>query len=233
MADGTELYADTVLSNATPYHTFLELLPGRLWLSLAVPRCYGLLIDASVRAGLARDSGFEQEASPLPRDFAHHIRFMDYSCGAVSQQPALPMPVPIHPLASSPLPRVLTLLTHTVQDQLRRGPPAEFHLHPQRRQRPARTSAPRNHPLRDAPRVSTADGISRSASCSRSTLRPCSACREIENAQREAAMGIPAARPVVEMTIPSALDSTIAPKGKHVVQVCALHCLHLLLASFR
>lgn len=42
---------------------------------------------------------------------------------------------------------------------------------------------------------------------------------EIENAQREAAMGIPATRPVIEMTIPSALDKTISPAGKHVVQV--------------
>lgn len=33
-------------------------------------------------AGLARDSGYAEE-SPLPRDFQHHIRFTDYSCGAV------------------------------------------------------------------------------------------------------------------------------------------------------
>jgi phytoene dehydrogenase-like protein len=42
---------------------------------------------------------------------------------------------------------------------------------------------------------------------------------EIENAQREAAMGIPATRPVLEMTIPSSLDKTISPPGKHVVQL--------------
>lgn len=42
---------------------------------------------------------------------------------------------------------------------------------------------------------------------------------EIENAYREAAMGIPATRPVLEMTIPSSLDKTIAPPGKHVVQL--------------
>jgi phytoene dehydrogenase-like protein len=41
---------------------------------------------------------------------------------------------------------------------------------------------------------------------------------EIENAQREAAMGIPATRPVVEMTIPSSIDTTLAPPGQHVVQ---------------
>ena len=32
-------------------------------------------------------------------------------------------------------------------------------------------------------------------------------------------MGMPAQRPVVEMTIPSALDKTISPPGKHVVQL--------------
>ena len=42
---------------------------------------------------------------------------------------------------------------------------------------------------------------------------------EIENAQREASMGIPATRPVIEMTIPSSLDKTISPEGKHVVQL--------------
>ncbi len=42
---------------------------------------------------------------------------------------------------------------------------------------------------------------------------------EIEDAFREAAQGIPATKPVVEMTIPSALDTTIAPPGQHVVQL--------------
>lgn len=42
---------------------------------------------------------------------------------------------------------------------------------------------------------------------------------EIDNAYREAVLGIPATRPVIEMTIPSALDSTISPPGQHVVQL--------------
>jgi hypothetical protein len=42
---------------------------------------------------------------------------------------------------------------------------------------------------------------------------------EIENAYRESSMGMPASRPVIELTIPSALDTTIAPPGKHVVQL--------------
>jgi phytoene dehydrogenase-like protein len=36
---------------------------------------------------------------------------------------------------------------------------------------------------------------------------------------RQAAVGIPATRPIVEMTIPSALDDTLAPPGQHVVQL--------------
>eukprot|EP01031_Cornospumella_fuschlensis_P019481 gene19481-23875_t len=35
----------------------------------------------------------------------------------------------------------------------------------------------------------------------------------------QASMGVPATRPLVEMTIPSAIDTTLAPKGKHVVQL--------------
>eukprot|EP01059_Diplonema_ambulator_P014533 TRINITY_DN25446_c0_g1_i1.p1 TRINITY_DN25446_c0_g1~~TRINITY_DN25446_c0_g1_i1.p1 ORF type:complete len:305 (+),score=82.91 TRINITY_DN25446_c0_g1_i1:133-915(+) len=42
---------------------------------------------------------------------------------------------------------------------------------------------------------------------------------EIENAYRDASAGIPATRPVVEMTIPSALDSTLCKPGTHVVQL--------------
>lgn len=42
---------------------------------------------------------------------------------------------------------------------------------------------------------------------------------EIDNAFREASMGMPATRPVLEMTIPTSVDTTIAPPGKHVVQL--------------
>lgn len=138
MADGTKLEAEVVISNATPYHTFLELLPG-----------------------LARDSGFP-EASPLPSDFTHHIRFADYSCGAVKINCAVDRLPNFACFPSDPS-----------------GKPGPQHM---------------------------------------GTIHFETRMEEIENAQREAAMGIPATRPVVEMTIPSALDSTIAPPGKHVVQ---------------
>eukprot|EP00039_Didymoeca_costata_P012068 m.172571 g.172571 ORF g.172571 m.172571 type:complete len:594 (+) comp15374_c1_seq3:198-1979(+) len=43
--------------------------------------------------------------------------------------------------------------------------------------------------------------------------------QQLENAYNEANAGIPASRPIVEMTIPSSLDTTIAPPGRHVVQL--------------
>lgn len=42
---------------------------------------------------------------------------------------------------------------------------------------------------------------------------------QLEEGYRDAALGIPAKRPIVEMTIPSSLDSTISPPGKHVAQL--------------
>jgi phytoene dehydrogenase-like protein len=50
MDDGSEVFADSILSGATPYHTFMELLPG-----------------------LTREEGVE-ELNPVPADFARHIR---------------------------------------------------------------------------------------------------------------------------------------------------------------
>jgi phytoene dehydrogenase-like protein len=42
---------------------------------------------------------------------------------------------------------------------------------------------------------------------------------EMDHAYREASMGIPATRPTIEMTIPSSIDDSLAPPGKHVVQL--------------
>lgn len=44
--------------------------------------------------------------------------------------------------------------------------------------------------------------------------------KEIEDAYIEAkSTGMPSKRPVIEMTIPSSVDNTVAPEGKHVVQL--------------
>lgn len=39
---------------------------------------------------------------------------------------------------------------------------------------------------------------------------------QIEAAYRDSLRGVPSTRPVIEMTLPTALDSTLAPEGKHV-----------------
>ncbi|KAL5557288.1 hypothetical protein UlMin_039524, partial [Ulmus minor] len=42
---------------------------------------------------------------------------------------------------------------------------------------------------------------------------------EIHSACQEAVNGLPSRRPIIEMTIPSALDNTISPPGKHVINL--------------
>ena len=46
---------------------------------------------------------------------------------------------------------------------------------------------------------------------------------DLHRAYVDASLGRPAARPVVEMTMPSALDPTLAPPGRHVVQAPRPH----------
>lgn len=53
----------------------------------------------------------------------------------------------------------------------------------------------------------------------RGTVHFVSRLEEIEAAYREASAGVPATRPVIEMTIPSSLDDSLAPAGKHVAQL--------------
>eukprot|EP01062_Namystynia_karyoxenos_P005841 TRINITY_DN1200_c0_g2_i1.p1 TRINITY_DN1200_c0_g2~~TRINITY_DN1200_c0_g2_i1.p1 ORF type:complete len:800 (+),score=247.85 TRINITY_DN1200_c0_g2_i1:92-2491(+) len=138
MEDGTAIEAPIVLSNATPYHTFLELLPG--------------LATA--------------EESPLGRDFVNHMRFMEYGGG----------------------PLKINCAVDKVPDFLCRpsdGQPAPHH---------------------------------------RGTIHFENSLAEFDMAAREAALGMPAARPVIEMTVPSAVDPTLAPPGKHVVLLYCLYC---------
>jgi phytoene dehydrogenase-like protein len=44
-------------------------------------------------------------------------------------------------------------------------------------------------------------------------------CEQIESGYRDAIGGLPSRRPVIEMTIPSSLDPTLAPAGKHVASL--------------
>lgn len=141
MADGSEIYSDIVISGTTPYHTFLELLPG-----------------------LSQDSGYTSATpSPIPQEFTHHIRFADYSCGAFKINCA-----------------VKSLPNFTCYPSPLDGTPGPMH---------------------------------------RGTIHFECLMEELEHAYREASMGMPASRPVIEMTIPSSIDKTLAPPGQHVVQL--------------
>jgi phytoene dehydrogenase-like protein len=153
MVDGTELRAPTVLAGCTPYHAFLELMPG-----------------LSAASGYAAAEA-EEGASPLPADFQHHVRFTDYSCGAFKINCAV--------------------------DAL-----PNFACWPN-----------------DPGMGSAEPGAARSGPQHRGTVHFESRMSEIEDAYREASLGMPASRPVIEMTIPSAVDATLAPLGKHVVQL--------------
>lgn len=134
MEDGSIISAKVVISNATPYHTFLELLPGFS----------------------------SEDTSPIPREFSERIQFADYKCGAFKINCAI--------------------------DEL-----------------PDFICNPNEGKLVSPHHIATTHFESR--------------MEEIENAFREASMGIPASRPVIELTIPSSLDDSIAPPGKHVAQL--------------
>lgn len=53
----------------------------------------------------------------------------------------------------------------------------------------------------------------------RATIHFENSVSEMETAYQEAVRGKLPKKPIIEMTIPSSLDSTIAPEGKHVVQL--------------
>mmetsp|Transcript_52026 Transcript_52026/g.130641 ORF Transcript_52026/g.130641 Transcript_52026/m.130641 type:complete len:499 (-) Transcript_52026:47-1543(-) len=157
LADGTQLYADCVLSGASPYHTFMELLPG---LANSGAAAHG----SSGTSGFSGSSASSASAStPLPADFARQVRSADHQCGAFKIN-----------LAVDRLP--------------------DFECLP-----------------------NTADGLP--GPQHRGTVHFENTMEQIEHAYREASMGVPASRPVVEMTVPSAVDPTLAPPGKHVVQL--------------
>ncbi|XP_050226400.1 uncharacterized protein LOC126676276 [Mercurialis annua] len=129
LADGTQVHSSIVLSNATPYKTFMELVPRNV----------------------------------LPDDFVRGIKCSDYSSGstkinvAVDKLPQFPC-LKMHNEEAGP--------HHTSQIQI--GPES---------------------------------------------------MEEIGSACQDAWNGIPSRRPAMKMTIPSSLDNTISPPGKHVINL--------------
>lgn len=129
LADGEQLCSSIVLSNATPYKTFMELVPQKF----------------------------------LPDDFVRAIKNSNYSSG--------------------------TTKINVAVDKL-----------------PQFQSCKLSHPEVGPQHTATIHIGSESM-------------EEIGSACQDAWNGLPSRRPVMEMTIPSSLDKTISPPGKHVVSL--------------
>ncbi|XP_050291404.1 uncharacterized protein LOC126732534 isoform X2 [Quercus robur] len=129
LADGTPVRSSVVLSNATPYKTYMDLVP--------------------------RDV--------LPDDFIRAIKYSDYSSATTKIN-----------LAVDKLPQFQCCKI--------------------------------GHPDAGPQHVGTIHIGSESM-------------EEIHSACQDSANGIPSRRPVIEMTIPSVLDKTISPPGKHVINL--------------
>ncbi|KHN00542.1 Pyridine nucleotide-disulfide oxidoreductase domain-containing protein 2 [Glycine soja] len=129
LADGTEVHSSIVLSNATPYKTFMELVSNDV----------------------------------LPDDFVRAIKHTDYSSA--------------------------TTKINVAVDKL-----PEFHC------------CKLEHPHAGPQHVATIHIGSESM-------------EEIHSACQDAVNGVPSRRPVIEMSIPSILDKTISPPGKHVINL--------------
>ncbi|KAK7308536.1 hypothetical protein VNO77_42149 [Canavalia gladiata] len=129
LADGTKLHSSVVLSNATPYKTFMELVP--------------------------------QDC--LPVEFLRTIKYSDYTSG--------------------------TTKINVAVDKL-----PQFHC------------CKLNHAEICPQHTATIHIGSESMG-------------EIRSACQDACNGLPSQRPVMEMTIPSSLDNTISPPGKHVISL--------------
>ncbi|CAK7339569.1 unnamed protein product [Dovyalis caffra] len=129
LADGTEVFSPIVLSNATPYKTFMELVPN----------------------------------NALPDDFTRAVKYSDYSSA--------------------------TTKINLAVDKL-----------------PQFQCCKLNHPDAGPQHMGTIHIGSESM-------------EEIDSACQDAVNGVPSRRPVIEMTIPSVLDKTISPPGKHVINL--------------
>ncbi|XP_021714517.1 pyridine nucleotide-disulfide oxidoreductase domain-containing protein 2-like [Chenopodium quinoa] len=131
LADGTEIHSSAVLSNATPYRTFVELMPD----------------------------------DKLPDQFIRTIKNCDYSSGTTKIN-----------LAVDKLPQFDCC--NSKMSHLDAGPQHVGTIH-----------------------IGS------------------ESMEEIHSACQDALNGLPSQRPVMEMTIPSVLDKTISPPGKHVINL--------------
>ncbi|GMN26043.1 hypothetical protein TIFTF001_046016 [Ficus carica] len=157
LADGMQVRSKLVLSNATPYKTFML----TCWISvifMLIPT-YGFFYPTCLVYAFRTQDLVPNDV--LPDDFLCAIKNVDYSSGTTKLNVAV--------------------------DRL-----PQFQCY--------RSSQPEVGPQHTA------------------TIRiGCESMQEISSACQDAWNGVPSRRPVMEMTIPSSLDKTISPPGKHVV----------------
>ncbi|KAE8647588.1 pyridine nucleotide-disulfide oxidoreductase domain-containing protein 2 [Cucumis sativus] len=130
LADGTQVHSSVVLSNATPYKTFVEMVPQTF----------------------------------LPDDFLRAIKCSDYTSGTTKIN-----------VAVDKLPQFQSCNLNN-QDEVGPQHTATIHIGAERME-------------------------------------------DIGTACQDAWNGFPSKRPIIEMTIPSSLDKTVSPPGKHVVSL--------------
>eukprot|EP00484_Ammonia_sp_Unknown_P007751 CAMPEP_0197076138 /NCGR_PEP_ID=MMETSP1384-20130603/211962_1 /TAXON_ID=29189 /ORGANISM="Ammonia sp." /LENGTH=645 /DNA_ID=CAMNT_0042514987 /DNA_START=24 /DNA_END=1961 /DNA_ORIENTATION=+ len=144
MRDGTEIAAEYVLSNCTPYHTFRELFSAQ---------------------------------HPFSERFMQDVEHQDYQCGAFK--------------------------INMVVDKL-----PNFEC---------------------VPNEFDENGVAKVGAQHKGTIHFESRMQELEDAAFQSKQGIPAKRPIIEMTIPSSLDESVITnkslqqKGYHVVQLFVQH----------
>ncbi|KAF5176829.1 Pyridine nucleotide-disulfide oxidoreductase domain-containing protein [Thalictrum thalictroides] len=192
LADGSAVHSSIVLSNATPYRTFMELVPQTIlpeqfthairnsdYSSVAqlivnkesgaaegVLLADGSAVHSSIVLSNATPYRTFMELVPqtiLPEQFTHAIRNSDYSSGTTKIN-----------LAVDKLPQ-FQCCEPTLGDA---GPQHVGTIH-----------------------IGS------------------ESMEEIDSAARDAWNGLPSRRPLIEMTIPSVLDTTISPPGKHVINL--------------
>ncbi|RVX16822.1 Pyridine nucleotide-disulfide oxidoreductase domain-containing protein 2 [Vitis vinifera] len=182
LEDGTQVYSSVVLSNATPYKTFMELVPQNV----------------------------------LPDDFFHAIKNIDYKSN---------QELGLYPLQG-------TTKINVAVDKLPEFQCYKFN-HPEAGPHHTATihiGTDRNLGVKPFPSFQLLgpvlfhetlfdiqdDGTTTPAYISSVDIL---SMEEIGLACQDAWNGLSSRRPVIEMTIPSSLDKTISPPGKHVVSL--------------
>ncbi|ETO31873.1 amine oxidase-related protein [Reticulomyxa filosa] len=81
MDDGTYIQGKVVLSNATPYHTFIELVPRDKFFFCVLFYCLSHQLTYNIGFDVTHTKS-EQVVQLIPKDFLNKIESSDYACGS-------------------------------------------------------------------------------------------------------------------------------------------------------